>query len=683
MTINIQKPITQISSNIEVIAKNIEVVISRGQKGEPGNAATISVGTVTTGEPGSSVAVTNVGTANAAILNFSIPSGAQGVQGIQGLKGDKGDTPTTFDWANITGKPATFAPSSHTHVSASISDASSAPVLVDPEGEEEIYKELAVKYGADGKIEVIGLKQTSLTVGLELSGEGFTTVSSNPYSILRWSKESINSSFSFGTNAFAASTDNNVNISIPLASGYLAITDNTNGAPDKLTDGTITGTLAINSNTITYGAGAAAAHRNALGIYSTTGTYTAGQTIYTSTDQLRLGQSDTSYVQFRVINGQLSLLHQGANASLSINSPVYGSAGLYAVNSTVTNYLGVGSVGSINKIFTTSSSANKEIHMRPNDGASVAIFSITGVSIGASNPDTKAALDIQSTTQGFLPPRMTTVQRNAISSVPAGLTLYDTTANKTVVYNGTAWEILSANTSGIPDLSSIDLQTKVFSNSLMPYPVLSFFDDCDGRYDYTVTQSGSGGSFGDADNTGNLAYGVYRIITGSVSTNFFRAFVRIGGGVKAIGTTFQTIFAIDNILDCEFFTGFTWVGIGQFGLAYRSGLDGGLFTFRHGGSNYATLPGSTATPQNGTFMSGKRYKFTMTQLTNTTSDVVIEEANFDSASWSTLYSGVVTHSSRLSAGLGMCPSIEVLTKTNAQRAVYVDYFRFENSSFSR
>lgn len=50
-------------------------------KGTAGTAATIAVGTVTTGAAGSSVAVTNVGTSSAATLNFSIPKGDKGDDG--------------------------------------------------------------------------------------------------------------------------------------------------------------------------------------------------------------------------------------------------------------------------------------------------------------------------------------------------------------------------------------------------------------------------------------------------------------------------------------------------------------------------------------------------------------------------------------------------------------------------
>jgi hypothetical protein len=44
-----------------------------------------------------------------------------------------------------------------------------------------------------------------------------------------------------------------------------------------------------------------------------------------------------------------------------------------------------------------------------------------------------------STTKGFLPPRMTSVQRNAIATPAAGLIVYDTTVNKHYGYDGTTW----------------------------------------------------------------------------------------------------------------------------------------------------------------------------------------------------------------------------------------------------
>ena len=52
-----------------------------GPSGPAGAAATVQVGTVTTGAAGSSAAVTNSGTANAAVLDFTIPQGAAGTSG--------------------------------------------------------------------------------------------------------------------------------------------------------------------------------------------------------------------------------------------------------------------------------------------------------------------------------------------------------------------------------------------------------------------------------------------------------------------------------------------------------------------------------------------------------------------------------------------------------------------------
>jgi hypothetical protein len=49
-------------------------------------------------------------------------------------------------------------------------------------------------------------------------------------------------------------------------------------------------------------------------------------------------------------------------------------------------------------------------------------------------------VEIASTTQGFLPPRMTTAQRDAIASPAAGLTMYNTTVNCLQSWNGTLWD---------------------------------------------------------------------------------------------------------------------------------------------------------------------------------------------------------------------------------------------------
>src|SRR3954468_21582003 len=54
-----------------------------------------------------------------------------------------------------------------------------------------------------------------------------------------------------------------------------------------------------------------------------------------------------------------------------------------------------------------------------------------------------AMLDVSSTTQGMLIPRMTTTQRNAISSPATGLLIYQTDGTAGFYfYNGSAWTVL-------------------------------------------------------------------------------------------------------------------------------------------------------------------------------------------------------------------------------------------------
>jgi hypothetical protein len=62
------------------------------------------------------------------------------------------------------------------------------------------------------------------------------------------------------------------------------------------------------------------------------------------------------------------------------------------------------------------------------------------VGIGANTSiNASAILDITSTTQGFLPPRLTTTERNAIATPATGLQLYNSTSNTPDFYNGTSW----------------------------------------------------------------------------------------------------------------------------------------------------------------------------------------------------------------------------------------------------
>jgi hypothetical protein len=65
--------------------------------------------------------------------------------------------------------------------------------------------------------------------------------------------------------------------------------------------------------------------------------------------------------------------------------------------------------------------------------------SIAQVGIGTQTPASSAALDIKSSTKGFLPPRLTTGQIKNIVAPDEGLIVYNSTMKRPCFYNGIRW----------------------------------------------------------------------------------------------------------------------------------------------------------------------------------------------------------------------------------------------------
>jgi hypothetical protein len=91
------------------------------------------------------------------------------------------------------------------------------------------------------------------------------------------------------------------------------------------------------------------------------------------------------------------------------------------------------------RVFTSSDSNTPILAMivDRNQSVGIGLTNSTNLTVNAS-----AKVQIDSTTKGFLPPRMTTTQKNAIATPATGLMVYDTTLNLLALYNGTIWTTL-------------------------------------------------------------------------------------------------------------------------------------------------------------------------------------------------------------------------------------------------
>lgn len=70
---------------------------------------------------------------------------------------------------------------------------------------------------------------------------------------------------------------------------------------------------------------------------------------------------------------------------------------------------------------------------------SATLYAQNNVGINTNTPDSSAVLHLEATDKGFLPPRMTEIQRNAINNPADGLVIFNTTDSTFEFYNGACW----------------------------------------------------------------------------------------------------------------------------------------------------------------------------------------------------------------------------------------------------
>lgn len=114
------------------------------------------------------------------------------------------------------------------------------------------------------------------------------------------------------------------------------------------------------------------------------------------------------------------------------------------------------------------------------------------IGIGMEPSGTSSAiLDISSTTQGLLAPRMNTTQQNAISSPATGLLIFNTDTVKYRYYDGDSWETIGSGGGAVPTLQQVlDAGSTLTTGETVDINATTFaIAGDDASWDTRITQS--------------------------------------------------------------------------------------------------------------------------------------------------------------------------------------------------
>lgn len=274
----------------------------------------------------------------------------------------------------------------------------------------------------------------SNTTGSENVSIGWNTLSSNT---VGWDNVAI------GNDVLSHNTTGNSNVGIGVATlrqnnandnlaiGYYSLEANVSGTRNEAfgkysmryntgSDNDAFGNSALYSNqgggNVAFGGGAL--YANTTGSLNTAVGYGAAGSMTTGSNNTALGQNtlrtNSSGSYNTVIGNQADV----ASSNL-VNATAIGSGAIVAASNSI--QLGNSSVTNVNT-----------------NGAITA----NGLGLGTISPDASSIADFSSTTKGFLPPRMTDIQRDAINNPAQGLIIYCTTCGvngEWEGYNGSSW----------------------------------------------------------------------------------------------------------------------------------------------------------------------------------------------------------------------------------------------------
>jgi uncharacterized protein (TIGR02145 family) len=168
--------------------------------------------------------------------------------------------------------------------------------------------------------------------------------------------------------------------------------------------------------------------------------------------------------------------------------------------------------------------------------ASYGLSAQMAVTTDGSSADASAMLEVKSTNKGFLLPRMTEVQRNAITPAE-GLIIYNTSTHQLNFYNGTKW--VNFDGTSVPDAPTIGIAIAVDAQASVPFTVPA---NNGGSIitSYTATSSPEGKT-GTLNQSGSGTITVTDLIIGTAYTFTVTATNAIGTGAASAASNSVTL----------------------------------------------------------------------------------------------------------------------------------------------
>lgn len=161
------------------------------------------------------------------------------------------------------------------------------------------------------------------------------------------------------------------------------------------------------------------------------------------------------------------IYNNGTNVGIDTSTPSekLTVAGNIAPEADATRDLGTASLGWAN-LYMSSNIHYTASLIFTRSSVDKAAFADDSFVFGGTSGDASALVEVQSTSQGFLPPKMTTAQKNAISTPAEGLIVYDTDLNAPFFFDGGSWVTIFAGSDGDWDIVSNDVKLDVTGNML-------------------------------------------------------------------------------------------------------------------------------------------------------------------------------------------------------------------------